>query len=79
MHFDGRGVPQDFVLAHEWLNLVATLPHLSGETDKKFVNSARYKRAAEVGARIKANAVDGGHRLQKELDRQTSRLAGGAY
>jgi len=25
---------------------VATLPHLSSETDKKFVNSASYKRAA---------------------------------
>ena len=44
MHFDGRGVPQDFVLAHKWLNLVATRPHLSGETDKKFVNSACSKR-----------------------------------
>lgn len=42
MHFAGRGVPQDFVLAHKWLNLVATLPHQSSETDKKFVNSARY-------------------------------------
>ena len=42
----GRGVPQDYVLAHKWLNLVATLPHLSSETDKKFVNSASYKRAA---------------------------------
>ena len=67
MHFDGRGgAPQDFVPAHKWLNLKATLPHPSREADKNFVNSARYKRAA----------VDAGHRLQKKLDRQTSRLAG---
>jgi hypothetical protein len=33
------------VLAHKRL-LMATLPHPSSETDKKFVNSARYKRAA---------------------------------
>ena len=46
MHFDGWGVPQDFVLAHKFLNLVATLPHLSSEADKKFGNSARYKRTA---------------------------------
>ena len=29
-----------------WLSLVATLPHLSSETDKKLVSSVRYKRAA---------------------------------
>ena len=46
MYADGRGVPQDLVLAHKWLNLVATLPLLSSETDKKLVNSASYKRAA---------------------------------
>jgi hypothetical protein len=46
MRFDGRGVPQDFVAVHKWLNLLATLPHLSSETDKKTVNSARYERAA---------------------------------
>lgn len=46
MYADGRGVPQDYVLAYKWLNLVATLPHLSSEADKKFVNSASYKRAA---------------------------------
>jgi hypothetical protein len=45
MYADGRDVPQDYVLAHKWLNLVAT-PLLSSETDKKLVNSASYKRAA---------------------------------
>jgi hypothetical protein len=88
MHFGGRGVPQDFVLMHKRLNLVATLPaaRLTRKLSTRLATSALQKdgpgldrERAEVGAPVEANAVDGGHQTQKKLDRQFSRLAGALF
>jgi TPR repeat protein len=35
MYFDGQGVPQDYVLAHKWLNLAAAQGGMRSDTAVK--------------------------------------------
>ena len=53
MYFKGQGVPQDYVLAHKWINLAAS--RSTGEAREKFVK-VRHSIAEEMTPRQIAEA-----------------------
>lgn len=68
MYFNGRGVPQDYVLAHMWCNLAASRFDASQKEgreggrqeprqDRREDDARADRRGAEAGARVEAEAV----------------------